>query len=100
MVIRCLVVDEMHSSITSLLNGINVECDYRPEITRSEIKEIIDNYEGLIIRSKTKVDADLIEDSKLLFIARAGAGIDNMDEEVLKAKDIKVLNAPSNTFSL
>ncbi|MEN8248154.1 MAG: NAD(P)-dependent oxidoreductase [Bacteroidota bacterium] len=91
---KCLVIDEMHDSIKPLLDGINVEYDYRPDITRAEIKEILPDYDGLILRSKTSVDADLIKDSKLLFVARAGAGIENLDEELLGKKGIEIINAP------
>ncbi len=94
MSLRCLIVDKLHDSIGSLLAGIKVEYDYRPDITREEIKEVLADYEGLIIRSKTKVDEDLIKNSNLQFVARAGAGIDNIDEPVLKQYNIKIINAP------
>ena len=92
---RCLVVDKMHPSITNLLKDIGVEPDYRPDVTRDEIIEIIKEYEGLIIRSKTKVDELLISNAeKLRFVGRAGAGIDNLDEQALKKAGIEILNAP------
>lgn len=94
MQIRCLIVDELHESITGLLEKHGIRQDYFPEITRREIKARIKDYDGLIIRSKTRVDADLIGDNKLSFVARAGAGIDNLDVEFLNARGIEVLNAP------
>ena len=91
---RCLIVDELHDSIGSLLKHINVEYNYQPNITRQEIKEILANYDGLIYRSKTNVDEDLIGNANLKFVARAGAGIDSLDEAFLKERGITIINAP------
>jgi len=77
-----------------MLKGINVDFDYLPEITRSEIKYLLPKYDGLIIRSKTKVDRDLIKNAKLKFVARAGAGIDNLDTSVLAKHGVAIINAP------
>jgi len=92
---KCLIVDKMHESIMHELKRINYEADYRPEIEREEIKKVIGNYSGLIVRSKTTVDDDLVEDKGALqFIARAGAGIDQLDIDALAKRNIAVLNAP------
>lgn len=92
---KVLIIDEMHDSIQPLLNGINLEADYRPDIKRSEVLDIIDNYTGLIVRSKTKIDAELIEKAtQLKFVARAGAGIDNVDMLSMQKNNIALLNAP------
>ena len=95
MKMKCLIADFMHESISELLIKIGVDPIYKPRITRSEILDSIQGYEGLLIRSKTKVDAELIANaSKLRFVGRAGAGIDNLDEEALEKAAIKILNAP------
>jgi D-3-phosphoglycerate dehydrogenase len=92
---NCLVVDKMHESILQDLKSIGFTADYRPDIRREEIKEIITDYEGLIIRSKTDVDLDLIANAQnLKFIARAGAGVDQIDTEALEQNGITLLNAP------
>ena len=85
----------MHESIVPLLTHIGYEVAYEPAITVAEIHERISNYEGLIVRSKISIDKDLIEKgTRLKFIARAGAGIDQVDEAYLKARKITLLNAP------
>ncbi len=84
----------MHNSIVSLLEAKGFSVDYRPDLSREGIKDVINNYQGLIIRSKTVVDADLLGDSKLKFVARAGAGIDNLDQEAINNSGIRMLNAP------
>lgn len=91
---RCLIVDTMHESIFSLLKDIQWEYDYQPKITRDEIKKIHHGYDGLIIRSKTQVDRDLLgERPTVQYIARAGAGIDNLDVGYLNEKRIAILHA-------
>lgn len=84
----------MHNSIVSLLEANGFSVDYRPDISREGIKEVLSHYEGLIIRSKTLVDEDLLRNSKLKFVARAGAGIDNLDQEAINNNGVRILNAP------
>ena len=91
----CLIIDLMHESISPLLEEIGWAADYRPDIKREEIIEIISGYEGLIVRSKTSIDRKIIERAKnLRWIARAGAGLDQLDMEALGEKGIQVVNAP------
>lgn len=92
---KILIADNMHTSITSMLKKEGFEADYLPKITRQEILQTIDQYNGLIIRSKTNVDKELIDKGiKLDFVARAGAGIDKVDYPYLTSKNIKLINAP------
>ena len=92
---KVLIVDLMHESIVSMLLEAGFEPDYRPEIKRNEVHEIIDAYDGIIIRSKLNIDKELIDKAtKLKFVARAGAGIDKVDYPYLTSKGIKLVNAP------
>ncbi len=92
---RCLIADEMHESIVSLLEDINVIPVYKPDISRKEIIEQIADYEVLFIRSKTRVDDELLQNAhKLRVVGRAGAGTDNIDETCLAGRNIQVINAP------
>lgn len=94
MIRKCLVVDPMHESLRGLLESAGWEMDYHPGITRSEIRELHHGYDGLIVRSKTTVDRDLLgENPTLKFVGRAGAGIDNLDLDYLAEKNIAVLHA-------
>jgi len=91
---KVLIIDEMHISIVPLLEAEGFKVDYKPEIKRLEILEIISGYEGLIIRSKTPMDRELLEKAvKLKFIGRAGAGLDNIDLEYLEEHKIKLFHA-------
>ncbi len=85
----------MHESLLPMLAEANFAFDYEPKFTREQIKLEINAYDGLIIRSKTYVDEDLIGSAtKLKFVARAGSGIDNLDVDYLKFQSISILNAP------
>ena len=91
---RVLIIDEMHDSITTMLASIDVEFTYLPKITRSEILAIISDYDGLIVRSKCKIDAHFLSFAqKLKFIGRAGAGLDLIDLDETKKLGIEVFAA-------
>lgn len=80
---RCLIIDSMHESLFGMLDEIGWQYDYQPTITRDEVKRIHQGYDGLIVRSKTHIDRDLLGDQpSMKFIARAGAGIDNLNVEL------------------
>ena len=85
----------MHESIFELLQSAGFQPDYKPDISREEILAIIGQYHGIIVRSKTKIDKELLENAiKLEFVARAGAGIDNIDYAEVSKREIKLVNAP------
>lgn len=91
---KCLVVDPMHESLFGMLASLGWQVDYHPSITRNEIKDKHIGYRGLIIRSKTIVDHDLLGDHPTLqFVGRAGAGLDNLDQYYLSEKNIQVIHA-------
>ena len=93
----CLVVDEMHPSLHQLLQGIGVEIDYQPTLTAAEIPAALAArpYEGLVVRSKLRVTAGLLAHGPhLRYVARAGAGTDNIDEPAMAAAGVALLNAP------
>lgn len=70
-------------------------CDYQPNIERTAILEIINRYEGLVVRSKTPIDSELLHQAKnLKWIGRAGAGVENIDLEYAKSAGIEVISVP------
>lgn len=84
----------MHESIFPMLEEIGWEVSYQPTITRDEIKQTHQEYQGLIVRSKTTIDRDLLgENPSIKFIGRAGAGLDNLELNYLREKKIAVLHA-------
>lgn len=91
---QILIIDEMHPSIMDLLGELGHTVHYQPKITRAEILEKVGDYHGLIIRSKTPMDQELLMNARQLkFIGRAGAGLDQMDLGYIAARGIKLFHA-------
>jgi len=73
----------------------HIELDLKTGLTRAELLAIIDQYEGLVVRSSTQADRELLEAGKnLKIVARAGVGLDNVDIKAASEKGIIVCNAP------
>ncbi|SIT82744.1 NAD(P)-dependent oxidoreductase [Pontibacter indicus] len=91
---RILIIDEVHPSLFPMLEGIGMAYDYRPEIKPIEVCEALAGFDGLIVRSKMRITADTIKlADKLKYVARAGAGLDNIDAEALQERGIALLGA-------
>lgn len=91
----CIILDEMHESLEGLLSEAGYEPVFALTISRDELMKEIGHHEGIIVRSKLTLDRELIAAaSKLKFIARAGAGIDKIDQEAAAEFGIPILNAP------
>ncbi len=92
---KVLIIDDMHHSIIPSLIDIGFDVDYKPNITESEVLLCIADYVGLVVRSKIFVGKEILDKAtKLKFIARAGAGLDQIVEEEVKKRNIILLNAP------
>ena len=94
---HCLVIDEMHPSLHSMLEGVGVSIDYCPNLTAAEVPAALAAfpYEGLLVRSKLRVTAELLAHGpQLRYVARAGAGTDNIDTTAMTAAGVTLLNAP------
>jgi D-3-phosphoglycerate dehydrogenase / 2-oxoglutarate reductase len=92
--LRILITEDLPPEATALLNAPDLVVDnLRP--SRVELREAIGNYEGLIVRWMTRIDADLLERAHYLkVIGRAGASIDNVDLDAATRKGIIVTNTP------
>lgn len=91
---RCLIIDPMHPSLFPMLEEIGWEPHYHPEISFEEIQQVHASYQGMIVRSKTVVNRELLGDAPTLrFVGRAGAGVDNLDIEYLQSKNIQIVHA-------
>lgn len=92
---KVLVCDPIHEDGIKILRDAGFEVDVDPDISYEELKQKVASYDVLVVRSRTKVTREIINfGEKLKVIARAGAGIDNIDVEAAKEKGIKVLNTP------
>lgn len=89
-----LIIDEVHDSLFPMLEGIGIAYDYRPDIKPIEVCEALVGFEGLIVRSKMRITAETIKlADQLRFVARAGAGLDNIDAEALQERGIALIGA-------
>lgn len=92
---RILIIDDIHEVFLEKLKVAGMEVDYQPTMTLEELFPILEDYDGLVLRSKIKVTSSIMDQAKKLkFIARAGAGMDNIDELYANSKGIQLLNAP------
>jgi D-3-phosphoglycerate dehydrogenase len=90
-VLICDVVDPILNKIL-IDNGLKVS--YEPEITPEQILEKISTFNIIIVRSRTTITKEMIEKAdNCKIIARVGVGLDNVDQEAAKTKDIRVINA-------
>lgn len=91
---HCLLIDPMHPSIFSMLQDIGWHGEDASAKSMEEIRLLISGYEGLFVRTRTRVDAKLLGDApNLKFVARAGAGLDNIDLPFLQQRGIEVVHA-------
>jgi D-3-phosphoglycerate dehydrogenase len=94
---KVLIADKINEKGIDVLEG-SAEVTFNPKITPEELLDTIDQYEGIIVRSRTKVTKEVIENAKnLKIIARAGVGVDNIDVNEATNHGIMVVNAPEST---
>ena len=94
---KVLISDELSEAAVNIFKTRGIEVDFQPQLGPDavKLKEIIGNYDGLAIRSATKVKSDIIAAAKnLKVIGRAGIGVDNVDIPAATAKGIVVMNTP------
>ena len=89
-----LICDQVSSTLKEILEKNGLKVTYEPEITPEQIAEKIGTFEVVVVRSRTKITRELVEKAdKCKIIARVGVGLDNIDQEAAKEKNIKVINA-------
>ena len=95
--LKILITDGLDESGLSILRA-QANADDRKDISAEDLLKAIPEYDGLIVRGRTKVTAAIIEAaSRLKAIGRAGVGVDNIDLKAASGKGIAVVNAPIST---
>ena len=89
-----LICDQVNPILKEVLEKNGLKVIYEPEITPEQIAEKIGNFEVVVVRSRTKMTRELVEKAdKCQIIARVGVGLDNIDQDAAKEKNIRVINA-------
>ena len=89
-----LICDQVNPTLNEILEKNGLQVTYEPEITPEQIAEKIGMYEVVVVRSRTKITRELIQRAeKCKIIARVGVGLDNIDQNTAKEKNIRVINA-------
>ena len=92
---KILISDKMSNKVEDVLKSKSLDYDIKTGLEPNELKSIIDDYDGILIRSATKLTADILENcSNLRVIGRAGVGVDNVDLDVATKNKILVMNTP------
>ncbi len=92
---KILIADKLSVEAEKIFQANNIACDIKTGLTESEIIDIVKNYEGIVVRSATKITKNIINAGKSLkVVGRAGIGVDNIDINSATDKGIVVMNTP------
>lgn len=94
---KVLVADALSDAgLAPLVAEPSIQVDQRPDITPAELVQVINEYDALLVRSRTKVTAEVLQaGTNLRVVARAGVGVDNIDIPAATQAGVIVVNAPT-----
>ena len=94
--LKVLIADQLAPEVKFTLEQNGIEAHDRAGIEGPDLKDVIFEFDGLIVRGRTEASAEIIKaGSKLKAIGRAGVGVDNIDLEAAKAAGVAVVNTPA-----
>jgi D-3-phosphoglycerate dehydrogenase len=92
---KVLICDKTEAEAIEKMRAAGLTVDVRDDITPEELPAVLPNYDGCVVRSRTKIRQPLIDQCpNLKVIVRGGVGLDNIDADYARAKGITVLNTP------
>jgi D-3-phosphoglycerate dehydrogenase len=94
---KVLVSDKLSETAVQIFRDRGIDVDFQPDLGKDKdrLLAVIDQYDGLAIRSATKVTEKIIKAAKnLKVVGRAGIGVDNVDKEAASKKGVIVMNTP------
>ena len=92
---KVLIADKLSPAAVAIFKERGVEADVKTGLAKEELLKIVDQYDGIAIRSATKITADVIKAAKKLkVVGRAGIGVDNVDIPAATAAGVIVMNTP------
>lgn len=99
MISNVLFIDSVHSILEERLLKLGITCEHDYSSSKSEIEANISDYQGVVIRSRFTLDKNFLDAAtSLKFIARSGAGLENIDVEYAKQKGVKVIHSPEGNM--
>jgi D-3-phosphoglycerate dehydrogenase len=94
--VKVLICDSTDPKAIDSMRAAGIEVDIRDDITPDELLEVLSGYDGMVVRSRTKVRAPLVDQApRLKAIVRGGVGLDNIDVDYARSKGITVMNTPA-----
>lgn len=92
---KIIICDPTEATAIERMRAAGLEVDVRDSIGAEELQSVLNNYDGMVVRSRTKVRAPLIDAApNLKVIVRGGVGLDTIDAEYARSKGITVMNTP------
>jgi D-3-phosphoglycerate dehydrogenase len=98
---KVLISDKLSPAAVAIFRDRGIEVDLKPGLSPADLRAIIGEYDGLAIRSATKVTKELLQEAtRLKVVGRAGIGVDNVDIRSATARGVVVMNTPhGNTIT-
>src|SRR5215208_3970150 len=95
-IVKVLIADKMDPKAAAIFRERGIHVDEKPGLTPDEIKAIVSNYDGIAVRSSTKISAPIMDSAlpRLKVIGRAGIGVDTIDVPGASSRGIVVMNTP------
>jgi D-3-phosphoglycerate dehydrogenase len=93
---KLLICDPTDAGAIAAMRGAGIEVDVRDDITPEDLETVIADYDGMVVRSRTKVrEALIVKATNLKLVIRGGVGLDNIDVDYARSKGIEVRNTPA-----
>src|ERR1700739_2734927 len=93
---KVLISDKLSPASVEIFRRRGIETDFKPGLSAAELRAIIAPYDGLAVRSATKVTRELLDAAtNLKVLGRAGIGVDNVDVKSATARGVVVMNTPT-----
>jgi len=95
---KVLILDDIHDVLSEMLNANGFVCEYNNVISYNNLYDIIENYTGIVVRSRITLDKEILKRAKKLkFIGRIGAGMESIDTVFAEKHGIKCFNSPEGS---
>jgi D-3-phosphoglycerate dehydrogenase len=97
---KVLIADDVGEECARILSKAGIDVDFKGKMKPDDLKAIIGNYEGLVVRSAVKVTKEILDaGTKLKIVGRAGIGVDNIDQEAATRRGVIVMNSPQGNVA-